>query len=72
MSNQQKAEFVDDIFHIQIFWRDHGEISSKQDGAICPEMLIQQPVEFPTSVTPKSLTIWSRLMDHQKAERVIY
>jgi hypothetical protein len=37
-----------------------------------PEMLIQQMVEFPTAVTRKSLTVWSRLIDHRKAERVVY
>jgi hypothetical protein len=76
MSNQLKSEFVDDIFPIQSFWGGHGKISPKtwfiQDGAICPEMLIQQPVEFPTVVTHKSLTVWSHLMDHQKFERVVY
>jgi hypothetical protein len=36
-----------------------------------PEMLIQQPAEFLTAVTHKSLTSWSSLMDHQKAERVV-
>jgi hypothetical protein len=35
-----------------------------------PEMLIQRLVEFPTAVTHKSLTVWSHLMDQQKAERV--
>jgi hypothetical protein len=35
-----------------------------------PEMLIQQSVEFPTAVTHKSLTVWSHLMDHRKAQRV--
>jgi hypothetical protein len=39
MSNQQKAEFVGDIFHMQIFWKGHGEISPKtgviQVGMIC-------------------------------------
>jgi hypothetical protein len=35
-----------------------------------PEMLFQRPVEFPTAVTRRSLTGWSRLMDHRKAERV--
>jgi hypothetical protein len=39
---------------------------------MCPEMLIQQPVEFLTTVTRQSLTIWSRLMDHRKAERYVY
>jgi hypothetical protein len=76
MSNQQKAEFVGDIFHIRSFWGGHGEISPKtrfmQEGAICPEMLIQQAVEFLTAMTCKSLTVWSHLMDHQKVERVVF
>jgi hypothetical protein len=76
MSNQQKAEFVVNIFCIQSVWGSHGEVSPKtwfiQEGAICSEMLIQQLVEFPTAVTQKSLTVWSRLMDHRKYERVIY
>jgi hypothetical protein len=29
MSNQQKAEFVSDIFCIQSLWGDHGKISPK-------------------------------------------
>jgi hypothetical protein len=29
-------------------------------------------IKFLTAVTRKSLTIWSRLMDHQKSERVAY
>jgi hypothetical protein len=33
-------------------------------------MLIQQPGEFPTAVTRKSIIVWSRLMDHRKVERV--
>jgi hypothetical protein len=37
-----------------------------------PEILIQQLVEFPTAVTRKRLTVWSRLIDHQKAERVFF
>jgi hypothetical protein len=39
-----------------------------QEGAICPELLIQQPVEFLTAVTRKSPTVWSRFMEHRKAE----
>jgi hypothetical protein len=35
------------------------------------EMLIQQPVEFSTAVTDKSLTVWSCLMDHRKSEGVV-
>jgi hypothetical protein len=76
MSYQQKSEFVGDIFCIQSFWGGHGKISPKTwfilDGAFCPEMLIQQPVEFRTAVTRKSLTVWSCLMDHRKPERVVY
>jgi hypothetical protein len=37
-----------------------------------PELLVQQLVEFPTAVTHKPLTIWSHLIDHQKAERVVF
>jgi hypothetical protein len=37
-----------------------------------PELLVQQLVEFLTAVTHKPLPVWSRLMDHQKAERVIF
>jgi hypothetical protein len=33
MSNQKKAEFVDDIFHIWSFWRGHGEISPNTNSA---------------------------------------
>jgi hypothetical protein len=29
MSNQRKAEFVGDIFHMRSFWGGHGEISPK-------------------------------------------
>jgi hypothetical protein len=32
----------------------------------------QQPVRFLTAVTRKSLTVWSRFIDYQKAERVGY
>jgi hypothetical protein len=39
MSNQPKAEFVGDIFHMQSCWGGHGEISPKtyfiQVGMIC-------------------------------------
>jgi hypothetical protein len=41
-------------------------------GVVCPNFPMQQPVEFPTAVTHKSLTVWSRFMDHRKAERVAY
>jgi hypothetical protein len=39
---------------------------------VCPEILIQQLVKFPSAVTYKSLTIWSHFMDHRNAERVGY
>jgi hypothetical protein len=71
MSNQQKAEFIGDIFHMRSCWGGHGEISPKNlfhTGRYdLPEKLFQRPVEFPTAVTHKSLTGWSRLMDHRKA-----
>jgi hypothetical protein len=39
MSNQRKAEFVGDIFHMQSFWGGHGEILPRtcfiQEGMIC-------------------------------------
>jgi hypothetical protein len=76
MSNRQKAEFINDNFCIQNFWGGHGKILSKtwfiQEGQACPEILSQQPVEFPTVVTHKSLTAWRHFMDHQKAGRVGY
>jgi hypothetical protein len=34
--------------------------------------LIQQLVQFLTAVTRKPLTVWSRLMDQQKPERVVF
>jgi hypothetical protein len=37
-----------------------------------PEILIQQLVEFPTTVPHKPLTICSRLMDYQKLERAVF
>jgi hypothetical protein len=43
-----------------------------QEGQACPELLIQQPVEFLTAVTRKSPTVWSYFMDHEKAKRVGY
>jgi hypothetical protein len=43
-----------------------------QEGPVWLEILIQQPIEFPTAVTHKSLTIWSCLIDHWKAKRVSY
>jgi hypothetical protein len=39
MSNQRKAEFVDNIFHMRSFWGGHGKILRKtcfiQVGMIC-------------------------------------
>jgi hypothetical protein len=39
---------------------------------MCPELLFQRLVKFPIVITRKSLTVWSRLMDYWKAERVVY
>jgi hypothetical protein len=41
-------------------------------GTVCPEFLIQQFDRVLTIVTRKYLTVWSHMMDHQKAERVTY
>jgi hypothetical protein len=53
MNNQKKTEFIDDIFHMQSIWGGHGEISPKtwfiQEGAICPDFLIQQTGRVPNS-----------------------
>jgi hypothetical protein len=76
MSNQQKAEFIIGNFGIQSFWGGHGEILSKSwfrpKGRVYPEFWFIKPIEFPTAVTHKSLTIWGRIMDHRKAARVAY
>jgi hypothetical protein len=57
MSNRKKAEFINDIFHIQSLSGGHGEILPKtlfiQEGPVCPEILIQQPVELLTAITHK-------------------
>jgi hypothetical protein len=37
-----------------------------------PEMLIQQPVEFLTPITDKSLTVWSCLIDHWKVRELSF
>jgi uncharacterized Rmd1/YagE family protein len=39
---------------------------------VCPDFCFSKPVEFPTVVTRKSLTVWSHTMDHRKHERVVY
>jgi hypothetical protein len=41
-------------------------------GQVCPEFLIQQRAQVSIVITQKSLTVLSREMDHQKAERVAY
>jgi hypothetical protein len=41
-------------------------------GMVCPEFLIQQPGRVLTIVTHKLLTVWIRIMEHRKAERVSY
>jgi hypothetical protein len=75
MSNQQKAEFVNDNFYIQSFWCGHGEILPNSllvpKGAVWPDFLCK-PVKFPTVITHKWLTVWSHIMNHQKAKRVFY
>jgi hypothetical protein len=35
-------------------------------------MVFGKPVNLPTVVTHKSLTVWGHIMDHRKAERVSY
>jgi hypothetical protein len=76
MSNQWKAEFFGEIFLYMKFlgrsWRNFTKNLIYAGRYDLPEMLIQQPVEFPAAVTRKSLTVWSRLMDQWKAERVVY
>jgi hypothetical protein len=76
MSNQREGEFVNDIFCIQSFW----EVMVKffQNPDLCQKVKsaqispIQQPDHSLIAVTRKSLTIWSREMNQQEAERVIY
>jgi hypothetical protein len=62
MSTQQKAEFIGNIFCIRSFLGGHGEILPKSwfipEGAICPEMLIQQPVERPSESWESCLPKW--------------
>jgi hypothetical protein len=76
MSNQRKDEFVNDSFCIQSFWGGHDNFSPKT--WIVPKVQSAQilwfskPVEFLIAVTRKSLTSWSRITDHRKAERVAY
>jgi hypothetical protein len=57
-----------------------GEVMAKfcQNPNLCqkvqfvPNFWFSRPVKFLTVVTHKSPTIWSRIIDHQKAERVVY
>jgi hypothetical protein len=76
MSNQQKPEFIGDIFWYAKFlgrsWRNFTKNAFYTGRYDLPEMLFQRPVEFPTAVTRKSLTGWSRLIDHRKDERVAF
>jgi hypothetical protein len=61
MSNQQKNEFVNGMFHIPIFWGGHGKISPNPwlvpIGAVYPDFWFSKPVEFSTVVTHKLLTV---------------
>jgi hypothetical protein len=41
-------------------------------GVVRPEILIQQAGRVPTAVTCKLLTVWSRIIDQQKADRATY
>jgi hypothetical protein len=72
MSNQRKDEFVSGKFWIQSFWGGHGNPWLMPKGRVCPEICFCRPVEIPTAITCKSLTVCSRIMDHLKAERVGY
>jgi hypothetical protein len=76
MSNRQKAEFVSTIFVYKFpgevpvkFCQNPGSYRKVQSA---PEILIQQPVEFPTAITRKLPTVSSCLTDHQKDEGVAY
>jgi hypothetical protein len=76
MSNQRKAELIGDIFFL---CEVSGEVMQNFAKILfytgrydLPEMLFQRPVEFPTAVAHRSLTGWSRLMDHREAERVAF
>jgi hypothetical protein len=50
MSNQKKAEFLDNIFCIQSFWAGYGEISAKtyfiQEGMICQKCCFSDRSSF--------------------------
>jgi hypothetical protein len=76
MSNQRKDEFIYRNLHVQSFWGGHGKILPNSwlvlKGVVCPDFCFSKPVEFPTVVTRKSLTVWSHTMDHRKHERVVY
>jgi hypothetical protein len=76
MSNRQKAEFVSDIFCIQSFWEGYDNFFSKNlihtGRSNLPRNLDSLTGRVSIAVTHKSLTVWSRLLDHQKAERVTY
>jgi hypothetical protein len=41
-------------------------------GIVCPDFYFSRPIKFLTVVTHKSLTVWIRIKDHQKAEIVTY
>jgi hypothetical protein len=75
MSNQQKAEFIGDLFICEV----SGKVMAKFAKNLfytrrydLLEMLFRRPVKFPTAVARKSLTDWSCLMDHRKVERVAF
>jgi hypothetical protein len=75
MSNQEKAVFVNRNFHIQCFWGVMAKFCQIPDlcrKVVCPDFYFSRPVEILTTVTHKSLTVWNRIMDHRKVERVTY
>jgi hypothetical protein len=77
MSNRREAVFINGIFCMQSFWKGHGEILPKNliyagRSSLPSFSRIQQPGWVSIVVTPDQLTIWSRKMNHLKAERVTY
>jgi hypothetical protein len=76
MSNQRRAESVNENFGIQSYWEGHDKISSKSwfrpEGPSCLEFWFSKLVNLPIVVTRKSLIVWCHIMDHRKGERVSY
>jgi hypothetical protein len=73
MSNWCEAVFVNAVFRIQGFWEGHGKISPKiliygKRYGLSRFILIEQLDRFLIALTQKSLTVWSRKMNHRKAD----